>query len=179
MLSKPSWRVSQMPKRDPPCARSADIFWSGMVTPGDVSNIVFDCSSKYSSRKTEMCLNSGYWILVTICIVMRIYAYWAGVRANQMLGGVRALSPSNYFWPDDDMKYISTFNTLGNADVVLVGGTCASLSEMVSHLGAHGVRSPNRFAITAQVYFDFLSTKYSYGTNGSESEMEASRYLIS
>jgi pyruvate,water dikinase len=43
--------------------------------------------------------------------------------------------------------------------VALVGGKYASLGEMVSRLGAHGVRVPNGFAITAQAYFDFLSTK--------------------
>ena len=91
----------------------------------------------------------------------------------------RALSPTNHFWPDDDMKYISSINAPCNVDVVLAGGQYASLSEMMSHLGAHGVRVPNGFAITAQVYFDVLSTKYSYGMNGSESETEASRYLIS
>jgi hypothetical protein len=84
---------------------------------------------------------------------MRINEYRVSVRANQTLGGVRALSPTNHFWPDDDMKYISSLNALCNVDVVLVGGKYASLIEMLSHLGAHGVRVPNGFAITAQVYF--------------------------
>jgi hypothetical protein len=88
---------------------------------------------------------------------MRINEYRVGVRANQTLGGVRAHSPTNHFWPDDDMKYISSFNALCKFHVVLVGGKYASLSEVMSHLGAQGVRVPNRFAITAQVYFDFLS----------------------
>jgi phosphoenolpyruvate synthase/pyruvate phosphate dikinase len=39
---------------------------------------------------------------------------------------------------------------------------------MVSRLGEHCVRVPNGFAITAQAYFDFLSTKYSYGSNGTD-----------
>jgi pyruvate,water dikinase len=55
------------------------------------------------------------------------------------------------------MKYIRPFNTLGNADVELVGGKNASLGEMVSRLGAQGVRVPNGFATSAQAYFDFLA----------------------
>lgn len=56
------------------------------------------------------------------------------------------------------MKYICSFNALGNVDVALVGGKFASLGEMVSRLGERGVRVSNGFAITAQAYFDFLST---------------------
>lgn len=56
------------------------------------------------------------------------------------------------------MNYIRLLNALGNADVALVGGKNASLGEMVSRLGEHGVRVPNGFATTAQAYFDFLST---------------------
>lgn len=55
------------------------------------------------------------------------------------------------------MRYIRPFKTLSNADVALVGGKNASLGEMVSRLGAHGVRVPNGFAITAQAYVDFLA----------------------
>jgi pyruvate,water dikinase len=55
------------------------------------------------------------------------------------------------------MKYIRPFNTLGNADVGLVGGKNASLGEMVSRLGAQGVRVPNGFATSALAYFDFLA----------------------
>jgi len=77
------------------------------------------------------------------------------------------------------MKYICSLYALGNVDVALVGGKYASLGERVSRLGAHGVRVPNGFAITAKTYFDFLSTKYSYGSNDTESETEASRRLIS
>jgi phosphoenolpyruvate synthase/pyruvate phosphate dikinase len=63
--------------------------------------------------------------------------------------------------------------------VVLLGSKYASIGEMVSRLGAHGVRAPNGFAATAQAYLDFLSTKYSYGSNGTESETKAFRRLIS
>jgi pyruvate,water dikinase len=66
------------------------------------------------------------------------------------------------------MKYICSLNALDNVDVALVGGKYASLGEMVSRLGEHCVRVPNGFAITAQAYFDFLSTKYSYGSNGTD-----------
>ncbi len=55
------------------------------------------------------------------------------------------------------MTYIRPFQTLGNADVALVGGKNASLGEMVSQLGAQGVRVPGGFAVTAQAYFDFLA----------------------
>jgi pyruvate,water dikinase len=72
------------------------------------------------------------------------------------------LSPINHLRPDD-MKYIRPLISQGNADVALVVGKNASLGEMVSRLGAHGVSVPNRIAITAQTYFDFLSTKYIYG----------------
>ena len=77
------------------------------------------------------------------------------------------------------MRYICSLYALGNVVVALVSGKYASLGEMVSRLGAHGVRVPNGFAITAKTYFDILSTRYSYGSNGTESETEASRRLIS
>ena len=65
--------------------------------------------------------------------------------------------PVANFWFDDDMKYIRLFQSLGNADVALVGGKNASLGEMVSRLGTRGVRVPGGFAVTAPAYFDFLS----------------------
>ena len=55
------------------------------------------------------------------------------------------------------MRYIRSFKTLSNADLALVGGKNASLGEMVSRLGAQGVRVPNGFAITAEAYVDFLA----------------------
>lgn len=55
------------------------------------------------------------------------------------------------------MRYIRPFKTLSNADLALVGGKNASLGEMVSRLGAQGVRVPNGFAITAEGYVDFLA----------------------
>lgn len=73
------------------------------------------------------------------------------------------------------MKFICSLNALGNVDVALVGSKYLARLESARRLGAHGVRVPNGFAITAQAYFDFLSTKYSYGSNGTESETEASR----
>ena len=55
------------------------------------------------------------------------------------------------------MRYIRPFKSLSNADLALVGGKNASLGEMVSRLGAQGVRVPNGFAITAEAYVDFLA----------------------
>jgi pyruvate,water dikinase len=42
-------------------------------------------------------------------------------------------------------------------DVANVGGKSASLGEMISQLGAAGVRVPGGFATTASAYRDFLS----------------------
>lgn len=89
-------------------------------------------------------------MLVTICIVMEINECRASVRAKLALGGVWALSQINHFWPDDVMKYICSFNALGNVDEALVSGKFASLREMVSRLGERayvyrtGMRSPLR-----------------------------------
>jgi pyruvate,water dikinase len=53
--------------------------------------------------------------------------------------------------------YLSWFETIGLADVASVGGKNASLGELYSKLGAHGVRLPNGFALTAQSYYDALN----------------------
>ncbi len=53
--------------------------------------------------------------------------------------------------------YVISFQSLGIGDVAQVGGKNASLGEMISQLGATGVRVPGGFATTAQAYRDFLS----------------------
>lgn len=55
------------------------------------------------------------------------------------------------------MKYIRFFETLGIADVPLVGGKNASLGEMVQHLSHLGVKVPNGFSTTRDAYQLLLS----------------------
>ncbi len=52
--------------------------------------------------------------------------------------------------------YVIPFQSLGMADIGKVGGKNASLGEMISNLGASGVRVPGGFATTADAYRDFL-----------------------
>lgn len=49
------------------------------------------------------------------------------------------------------------FEALGRGDVARVGGKNASLGEMVSSLGAKGIRVPTGFATTADAYRDYLA----------------------
>ncbi|GAB5510471.1 MAG: phosphoenolpyruvate synthase [Hyphomicrobiales bacterium] len=49
------------------------------------------------------------------------------------------------------------FEELGRGDVARVGGKNASLGEMVSSLGAKGIRVPTGFATTADAYRDYLT----------------------
>ena len=51
---------------------------------------------------------------------------------------------------------IRWFDTLGMADIGVVGGKNASLGEMISHLHVLGVAVPDGFATTATVYHDLL-----------------------
>ncbi|MBK6265576.1 phosphoenolpyruvate synthase [Marivirga sp. S37H4] len=53
-------------------------------------------------------------------------------------------------------NYIRFFSDLRNRDTAEVGGKNASLGEMISQLGAKGIRIPAGFATTAQAYWDFL-----------------------
>ncbi len=53
-------------------------------------------------------------------------------------------------------NYIRFFRELRNRDTAEVGGKNASLGEMISQLGAKGIRIPAGFATTAQAYWDFL-----------------------
>jgi len=53
-------------------------------------------------------------------------------------------------------KYIKQFSELSNDKVALVGGKNASLGEMFNQLSPKGIKIPNGFATTAEVYWLFL-----------------------
>jgi pyruvate, water dikinase len=53
-------------------------------------------------------------------------------------------------------EYIVSLDSVGMADVELVGGKNASLGEMMRHLAAAGVRVPGGFATTAAAFREFL-----------------------
>ena len=52
---------------------------------------------------------------------------------------------------------IRWFDTLNNQDVALVGGKNASLGEMIGKLKVEGIRVPDGFATTSEVYRRFLA----------------------
>ena len=54
-------------------------------------------------------------------------------------------------------SFIRWFDTLGSADLNLVGGKNAALGELRAHLTAAGARVPNGFAITADAYRALVS----------------------
>jgi len=54
-------------------------------------------------------------------------------------------------------KFVRWFETLGSADVPLVGGKNASLGEMIQTLQAHGIRVPAGFATTAAAYRELVA----------------------
>jgi pyruvate, water dikinase len=56
-----------------------------------------------------------------------------------------------------DAPLVVPFDALCMTDVESVGGKNASLGEMISQLGASGVRVPNGFATTAAAYREFLA----------------------
>jgi pyruvate, water dikinase len=53
---------------------------------------------------------------------------------------------------------ILPFDTVGIADIPLVGGKNASLGEMIQQLTPQGVKVPNGFATTAGAYRDFIQS---------------------
>ncbi len=55
------------------------------------------------------------------------------------------------------VEQVLWFKDIGMSDVEVVGGKNASLGEMISHLGATGVRVPNGFATTADAYRSFIA----------------------
>jgi pyruvate,water dikinase len=55
-------------------------------------------------------------------------------------------------------RYVTPFEQLRMSDVDRVGGKNASLGEMISQLGAEGVRVPGGFATTADAYRDFIES---------------------
>ena len=54
------------------------------------------------------------------------------------------------------MHYIRRFDSLGLADLALVGGKNASLGEMIGSLKVLGVKVPEGFAVTADAYRAFI-----------------------
>lgn len=55
------------------------------------------------------------------------------------------------------MKYIKYFEEVRLTDVKSVGGKNASLGEMITQLGAQGIRVPTGFAVTADAYWHYLN----------------------
>ena len=53
-------------------------------------------------------------------------------------------------------RIIVPLNSIGLADLALVGGKCASLGEMIQHLSSRGVRIPDGFVVTTDAYWQFL-----------------------
>jgi pyruvate,water dikinase len=54
------------------------------------------------------------------------------------------------------MQYVLNLNEVGKDDLLIVGGKNASLGEMISSLGAAGVKVPGGFATTADAYREFI-----------------------
>lgn len=54
------------------------------------------------------------------------------------------------------ISHIVWFETIGQGDVVRVGGKNASLGEMIRNLGEKGIRVPPGFATTADAYWQFI-----------------------
>ncbi len=53
-------------------------------------------------------------------------------------------------------RIIRPLNSVGLADIALVGGKCASLGEMLQHLTPPGVQIPDGFVITTDAYWQFM-----------------------
>ena len=54
------------------------------------------------------------------------------------------------------VELVISLDRVGMKDIKQVGGKCASLGEMISNLSSLGVAVPNGFAITTEVYWQFL-----------------------
>ena len=57
-----------------------------------------------------------------------------------------------------EYRYIRWFDEIGIADVPIVGGKNASLGELYRELAPQGINIPNGFAITAEAYWNLLSS---------------------
>jgi pyruvate,water dikinase len=53
-------------------------------------------------------------------------------------------------------RFIRWFDEVGNGDVEIVGGKCASLGEMICNLVPKGIAVPMGFAVTAEAYRHFV-----------------------
>lgn len=63
---------------------------------------------------------------------------------------------------------VRLFETLGIADIPLVGGKNASLGEMICGLKKENVQVPDGFATTAQAYYEFLEYNHLTGKIGEQ-----------
>ncbi len=79
----------------------------------------------------------------------------------------------------DDASHVVWFEHLGHGDVPRVGGKNASLGEMVSNLGARGVKVPPGFATTAEAYWRFVEANGLKATiSGVLGELESRRISL-
>ena len=58
----------------------------------------------------------------------------------------------------DSKPYVLDFSQVGNGDVALVGGKCASLGELFRELTTQGVRAVDGFSTTSHAYELLLET---------------------
>jgi pyruvate,water dikinase len=58
--------------------------------------------------------------------------------------------------PGSNARFVRAFREVGNTDVALVGGKNASLGELLRRLAPAGIRVPDGFATTAELYREFL-----------------------
>ena len=64
----------------------------------------------------------------------------------------------------DPKPYVLDFSQVGNGDVALVGGKCASLGELFRELTTQGVRAVDGFSTTSHAY-DFCSKRTGFEKN--------------
>src|SRR5688500_1170510 len=58
----------------------------------------------------------------------------------------------------DTKSFVLDFSEIGNSDVALVGGKCASLGELLRELTTQGVRAVDGFSTTSHAYEVLLET---------------------
>src|SRR5215217_5646149 len=58
----------------------------------------------------------------------------------------------------DNQPYVLDFSQVGNGDVAIVGGKCASLGELFRELTVQGVRAVDGFSTTSDAYHTLLDT---------------------
>ena len=58
----------------------------------------------------------------------------------------------------DSIPYVLDFSQVGNGDVAIVGGKCASLGELLRELTQQGVHAVDGFSTTSHAYNLLLET---------------------